>query len=324
LHDLLGSSPDGQNNSKKTERFPAAFKVRNDLLTQGYGIDRAKSSTLLSKSTEAESSADKSPNKKLTSVHSQNSATTRTIMNKQNPHCLDFDHTITRRKFLGTTALSSAALLSGGITALLRQSASASHGGFDFVEKSILELQAAMAAGQLDSRQLTHGYIRRIQSLNPLIHSVIELNPNAIAIATQLDAERRRGQVRGPLHGIPLLVKDNIATDDQMQTTAGSLAIYGNHVPGDAVIIQQLRAAGAIILGKSNLGEWANFRDDEAETYPLAVGWSARGGSTNNAYDLSYTSWGSSSGSANGAAANLCAGGDRYGDGWINHWTVGR
>src|SRR5512133_1629547 len=228
-------------------------------------------------------------------------------MNKQNPHCLDFDHTITRRKFLGTTALSSAALLSGGITALLRQSASASHGGFDFVEKSILELQAAMAAGQLDSRQLTHGYIRRLQSLNPLIHSVIELNPNAIAIATQLDAERRRGQVRGPLHGIPLLVKDNIATDDQMQTTAGSLAIYGNHVPGDAVIIQQLRAAGAVILGKANLGEWANFRDDEAETYPLAVGWSARGGSTNNAYDLSYTSWGSSSGSANGAAANLCS-----------------
>ncbi len=219
---------------------------------------------------------------------------------------LDLDHIITRRKFLGTTALSSAALLSGGITSLLRQSASAA-GGFDFVEKSILELQAAMAAGQLNSRELTHGYIRRIQSLNPLLRSVIEVNPNAIAIATQLDSERRRGQVRGPLHGIPLLVKDNIATDDQMQTTAGSLAIYGNHVPGDAVIIQQLRAAGAIILGKSNLGEWANFRDDEAETYPLAVGWSARGGSTINAYDLSYTSWGSSSGSANGAAANLCA-----------------
>src|SRR5438094_3677088 len=219
---------------------------------------------------------------------------------------LDLDHIITRRKFLGTTALSSAALLSGGITSLLRQSASAA-GGFDFVEKSILELQAAMAAGQLHSRELTHGYIRRIQSLKPLLRSVIEVNPNAIAIASQLDNERRRGQVRGPLHGIPLLVKDNIATDDQMQTTAGSLAIYGNHVPGDAVIIQQLRAAGAIILGKSNLGEWANFRDDEAETYPLAVGWSARGGSTINAYDLSYTSWGSSSGSANGAAANLCA-----------------
>jgi len=87
------------------------------------------------------------------------------------------------------------------------------------------------------------------------------------------------------------LVKDNIATDDNMQTTAGSLAIYGNHVPADAPLIQNLRAGGAIILGKANLGEWANFRDDEAETYPLAVGWSARGGSTNNAYDLSYTSW---------------------------------
>jgi amidase len=228
-------------------------------------------------------------------------------MNDQSSNRLNLDHIITRRKFLGTTALSSAALLTGGITSLLRQSALAGRGGFDFVEKSILELQDAMAAGQLTSRELTHGYIRRIQSLNPLLNSVIELNPNAIAIATQLDAERRRGFVRGPLHGIPLLVKDNIATDDQMQTTAGSLAIYGNQVPGDAIIIQQLRAAGAIILGKSNLGEWANFRDDEAETYPLAVGWSARGGSTINAYDLSYTSWGSSSGSANGAAANLCA-----------------
>ncbi len=203
-------------------------------------------------------------------------------MTKRSSNRLNVDHSVTRRKFIGTTALSSAALLSGGITSLLRQSASAA-GGFDFVEKSILELQDAMASGQLTSRQLTQGYIGRMQSLNPLLHSVIEVNPNAIAIATQLDNERRRGQVRGPLHGIPLLVKDNIATDDQMQTTAGSLAIYGNHVPGDAVIIQQLRAAGAIILGKSNLGEWANFRDDEAETYPLAVGWSARGGSTNNA-----------------------------------------
>jgi amidase len=226
-------------------------------------------------------------------------------MDKQNPNRLDLDHTITRRKFIGTTALSSAALLSGGVASLLR--APSVLADEPFIEATIPQLQAMMASGQLTSRQLTQGYIRRMQSLNPLLHSVIEVNPNAIAIASQLDNERRRGQVRGPLHGIPLLVKDNIATDDQMQTTAGSLAIYGNHVPGDAVIIQQLRAAGAIILGKSNLGEWANFRDDEAETYPLAVGWSARGGSTNNAYDLSYTSWGSSSGSANGAAANLCA-----------------
>jgi len=227
-------------------------------------------------------------------------------MYKKNSDRFDLDGIITRRKFLGTTALSSAALLTGGMTSFLRHSAFAA-GGFDFVEKSIPELQAAMAAGHLNSRELTHGYIRRIQLLNPLIHSVIELNPNAIAIATQLDAERRRGTLRGPLHGIPLLVKDNIATDDQMETTAGSLALYGSHVPADAVIIQQLRAAGAIILGKANLADWANFRDDEAETYPLAVGWSARGGDTKNAYDLSYTSWGSSAGSANGAAANLCA-----------------
>src|SRR5262247_1412735 len=228
-------------------------------------------------------------------------------MHKQSPNRLDLDHTITRRKFLGTTALSSAALLSGGITSLLRESASAAHGGFDFVEKSILELQAAMASGQLTSKDLVKGYLRRISSLNSLLNSVIETNPNAVSIAQHLDNERRRGHVRGPLHGIPLLVKDNIATDDNMQTTAGSLALLRSHVPADAVIIQQLRDAGAVILGKANLGEWANFRDDEAETYPLAVGWSARGGSTNNAYDLSYTSWGSSSGSGNGAAANLCA-----------------
>ena len=226
-------------------------------------------------------------------------------MTTQSSNRLDLDQSITRRKFIGTTALSSAALLSGGLTSLLRQSALAT-GGFDFVEATIPQLQAAMASGQLTSRQLTLGYLNRIASLNPLLHSVIETNPNAMAIAAQLDNERRQGHLRGPLHGIPLLVKDNIATDDQMQTTAGSLAIYGNHVPGDAIIIQQLRAAGAIILGKSNLGEWANFRSN-IPVYPLAVGWSARGGDTKNAYDLSYTSWGSSAGSGNGAAANLCA-----------------
>src|SRR5205814_3520615 len=176
-----------------------------------------------------------------------------------------------------------------------------------FVEKSIPELQAAMASGELTSKDLVKGYLDRIQSLNSLLNSVIETNPNAVSIAQHLDNERRRGMVRGPLHGIPILVKDNIATDDNMQTTAGSLALLRSHVPADAVIIQQLRAAGAVILGKANLGEWANFRDDEAETYPLAVGWSARGGNTINPYDLSYTSWGSSSGSANGVATNLCS-----------------
>ena len=226
-------------------------------------------------------------------------------MNKQGSDYPDLDHGITRRKFIGAAAGSSAALLTGGLASLIKSTASAA--GFQFVEATIPQLQAAMASGALTSAGLTMGYINRIRSLNPTLHAVIEVNPNAVAIATALDSERRSGNVRGPLHGIPLLVKDNIATKDNMQTTAGSLAIYGSQVPADAPLIQKLRAAGAIILGKANLGEWANFRDDEAETYPLAVGWSARGGSTNNAYDLSYTSWGSSSGSGAGAAANLCA-----------------
>ena len=226
-------------------------------------------------------------------------------MNKQSPNRLDHNHTITRRKFLGTTAATSAALIGGGLTSLLSRSALAAH-DFDFVEKSIPELQAAMASGQLTSKNLVKGYLRRIGSLNSLLNSVIETNPNAVSIAQHLDNERRRGHVRGPLHGIPILVKDNIATDDNMETTAGSLALVHSRVPADALIVQQLRAAGAVILGKANLGEWANFRGTDI-AYPLAVGWSARGGSTNNAYDLSYTSWGSSSGSANGAAANLCS-----------------
>jgi amidase len=216
------------------------------------------------------------------------------------------NHQISRRSFLGTTAAGSAALLTGGLSALFKDAA-LGRSSFPFVEATIPQLQAAMTNGQLTSRDLVLGYLNRIQQLNPTLHAVIETNPNAIAIATSLDNERKAGHVRGPLHGIPLLVKDNIATRDGMQTTAGSLALYGSNVPADSPLIQKLRAGGAIILGKANLGEWANFRDDEAETYPLAVGWSARGGSTNNAYDLSYTSWGSSSGSGAGTAANLCA-----------------
>ena len=214
------------------------------------------------------------------------------------------NHHITRRSFLGTTAAGSAALLTGGLASLFKSDASAA--GFQFVEATIPQLQAAMASGRLTSRGLTLGYLNRIASLNPTLHAVIETNPQAVAIAAQRDNERRAGHVRGPLHGIPILVKDNIATNDNMQTTAGSLAIYGSHVPADAVIIRRLRAAGAVILGKANLGEWANFRSF-IPVFPLAVGWSARGGNTINAYDLSYTSWGSSSGSGAGAAANLCA-----------------
>jgi len=226
-------------------------------------------------------------------------------MTRQSSNRLDLDHIITRRKFLGTTALSSAALLGGAATSLFQRSASAG-GGFDFVEKSIPELQTAMASGELTSKELVRGYLERIDTFNRLLHSVIETNPDALDIAEHLDRERRRGHVRGPLHGIPILVKDNIATADKMETTAGSLALLGSSVPADAVIIQQLRNAGAVILGKANLGEWANFRGTDI-VYPLAVGWSARGGNTINAYHLSYTSWGSSSGSANGTAANLCS-----------------
>src|SRR5215469_5101920 len=189
------------------------------------------------------------------------------MMKKRNPGRLDVDRGFTRRRFIGTSAVGGAAFMTGGLASFLR--APAALADELFIEKTIPELQALMASGQLTCKELTKGYIDRIQSLNPLLHSVIEVNPNANAIASQLDNERRKGMVRGPLHGIPLLVKDNIATDDQMQTTAGSLAIYGNHVPGDAPVIANLRAAGALILGKANLGEWANFRDDEAETFPL-------------------------------------------------------
>ena len=234
-------------------------------------------------------------------------------MNKQSPNRLDHDHTITRRKFLGTTAAGSAALLAGGLTSLISRSASALQNR-DFLEQTIPELQAKMASGEFTSAQLVRAYLERIQSMNPLLHSVIETNPAAVCIAQQLDEERRNGHIRGPLHGIPVLVKDNIATagevcngtEQMMQTTAGSLALVGSRVPDDAFIVRRLRDAGAVILGKANLGEWANFRGNLI-TYPLAVGWSARGGNTINPYNLSYTSWGSSSGSANGVAANLCS-----------------
>src|SRR6516165_9300256 len=215
------------------------------------------------------------------------------------------NHHVSRRSFIGTTAAGGAALLAGGLASFFKESANAGT-NFPFIEMSITQLQAAMAAGQLSATDLVQDYLNRIQQLGPTLNAVIETNTNAIAIANSLDSERKAGHVRGPLHGIPLLVKDNIATNDNMQTTAGSLALYNSKVPADAPLIANLRAAGAIILGKSNLGEWANFRGSDV-AYPLAVGWSARGGDTKNAYDLSYTSWGSSSGSAAAAAANLCA-----------------
>jgi amidase len=196
-------------------------------------------------------------------------------------------------------------MVAGGLAPLLTAApARASTGDAVWVEKTIPQLQALLASGALTSRELVHGYVRRIAELNPLLRAVIEINPNASAIAAQMDNERRKGALRGPLHGIPILVKDNIATDDNMQTTAGSLALVNSKVPGDAVVAARLRSAGAIILGKANLGEWANFRGFN----PLGFyGWTARGGPTRNPYLLDYSAFGSSSGSAVATAANLCA-----------------
>lgn len=174
-----------------------------------------------------------------------------------------------------------------------------------WIERTIPELQTLMASGALTSRELTLGYLQRIAQFNPLLHAVIETNPMAVAIAAKLDNERRQGRpLRGPLHGIPVLIKDNIATDDLMQTTAGSWALVNSRVAADAVVSERLRAAGAVILGKANLGEWANFRGFN----PLGFyGWSARGGPTRNPYLLDYLALGSSSGSAVSVVTNMCA-----------------
>ncbi|MEO8751195.1 MAG: amidase family protein [Casimicrobiaceae bacterium] len=217
-----------------------------------------------------------------------------------------FHSGVSRRTFLGAGAAGGAALLTGGAASLLPAgTASAAPSDPIWMERSIPQLQALLNSGALSSVELTLGYLARIARLNPVLNAVIEINPNAVAIAAQLDGERRqRRGLRGPLHGIPILIKDNIATDDQMQTTAGSLALLGSKVPADAVLVARLRAAGAIILGKANLGEWANFRGFN----PLGFnGWSARGGATHNPYLLDYTAYGSSSGPAVAAAANLCA-----------------
>ncbi|HET9452051.1 MAG TPA: amidase, partial [Aggregicoccus sp.] len=177
---------------------------------------------------------------------------------------------------------------------------------FELEELPVAELQARMQSGSESARSLTEKYLARIQAMDrtgelPLC-SVMELNPEAAAIAAQLDAERKAGKVRGPLHGIPVLIKDNIATLDGMQTTAGSLALVGAKPLRDAHVAQRLREAGAVILGKTNLSEWANFRSTKS-----ASGWSARGGQCRNPYALDRTPSGSSSGSGAATAANLCA-----------------
>jgi amidase len=177
---------------------------------------------------------------------------------------------------------------------------------FELEEATVSELQAAMTSGKHTARGLAERYIARIQALDRTgdlpLNSVIELNPDALAIAAALDEERKAKGPRGPLHGIPVLIKDNIATADKMQTTAGSLALVGAVPPRDAFIVERLRAAGAVILGKTNLSEWANFRSTHSSS-----GWSGRGGQCRNPYALDRTPSGSSSGSGAATAANFCA-----------------
>ncbi|MCC6569761.1 MAG: amidase, partial [Anaerolineales bacterium] len=173
-------------------------------------------------------------------------------------------------------------------------------------EWTIADLKQKFESDELTARQVADLYLSRIEAIDkngPHINSIIELNPAALEIASALDAERKKGKVRGALHGIPVLLKDNIDTHDKMQTTAGSLALEGNYAAQDAFIVKQLRKAGAVILGKTNLSEWANFRGKRSVS-----GWSSRGGLTRNPYALDRSACGSSSGSGAAIAANLSVG----------------
>lgn len=204
---------------------------------------------------------------------------------------------IDRRQFLERSAMTGASLIVGaGFTNGSTQT-------FKIEEATVVELQAAMSSGRSTSRSLTQNYLVRIANLDKKINSIIELNPDALAIAAQMDRERRGGKIRGPLHGIPVVIKDNIDTADKMKTTAGSLALVDAPAPArDAFIVQKLREAGAVILGKTNLSEWANFRDNDSIS-----GWSGRGGQTRNPYILDRNPCGSSSGTGAAVAANLAA-----------------
>ncbi|MBC2899286.1 hypothetical protein CFC21_112137 [Triticum aestivum] len=171
---------------------------------------------------------------------------------------------------------------------------------FEFHEDTVDAIQLGFRNGSLTSAALVRFYLDQIRRLNPLLHAVIEVNPDALRQAKRADAERRRGTATGPLHGVPVLLKDNIATRDALNTTAGSLALLGSVVKRDAGVAARLRRAGAVVLGKASLSEWANFRN-------VRNGWSARGGQTRNPYVLSSDPCGSSSGSGVAAAANMAA-----------------
>ena len=219
-----------------------------------------------------------------------------------------------RRKFLrngaGTGLSLSALTLESFLAAGERRGLSGAPvagGAHDFplLEVTIDELQQKMNSGEYSSVSITKLYLRRIADIDkkgPALNAVIELNPDALAIAATMDAERKAGKVRGPMHGIPVLIKDNINCGDRMMTTAGALALEGHKAAKDAFIIRQLRASGAVLLGKTNLSEWANFRSTRSTS-----GWSSRGGQTKNPYRLGRTPSGSSAGSGSAVSANLCA-----------------
>jgi amidase len=220
----------------------------------------------------------------------------------------DESQSISRRSFM-TTSLAAGALIGTGANPLLElqrrttpQSAGLRNAGGPVEEKSITQLQEAMRSGVMTSRAIAEAYRARIAEMDHDLRAVIELNPDALAIADAMDAERRNGKLRGPLHGIPILIKDNVGTADKMETTAGSLALVGARPPRDAFIVERLRAAGAVILGKTNLSEWANFRSTHSSS-----GWSGRGGQCRNPYALDRTPSGSSSGSAAAVASSFCA-----------------
>jgi len=225
------------------------------------------------------------------------------------PHPQGDNASISRRGFLKTAATGGALLaaLPGGLSrGEEEQTASATSAppASLLEEKTIDDLAGAMSSGALTSRSITVEYIERIGRVDragPALRSVIELNPDAVAIAESLDRERDAKGPRGPLHGIPILIKDNIDTADRMATTAGSLALVGSKPPEDSHVVKRLREAGAVILGKTNLSEWANIRSTHSTS-----GWSGRGGLTRNPYALDRNTSGSSSGSGAAVAASLC------------------
>jgi Asp-tRNAAsn/Glu-tRNAGln amidotransferase A subunit and related amidases len=204
-----------------------------------------------------------------------------------------------RREFIGTAASAAVGLLAVSRSGIASQNLQA----FDLEEKTAVELQVMMTKGEMGAKDIAEAYLRRITSVDKQVNSIIEINPDAVKIAEELDRERRDGKIRGPLHGIPVVIKDNIDTADKMKTTAGSLALLNAPTPTrDAFIVEKMREAGAVILAKTNLSEWANFRDNSSIS-----GWSGRGGQTRNPYILDRNPCGSSSGTGAAIAANLSA-----------------